>query len=98
MPATPTTLLGSILCRIIFFLLLMSSAIGTAAEPQTSTVMTWSLRDEFRADSKRENPNTDRDEQATWHFLRTTGIDGPVETRQSAVWNTPKTVHPSVSL
>ena len=63
-------------------LLFMMAAAVTAAEPQAPKVMTWSLRDEFRISSKRENPNHDAYEHPTWHFLRTTRSKGPIETRR----------------
>ncbi|MFM7737800.1 MAG: hypothetical protein ACKO9H_00210, partial [Planctomycetota bacterium] len=44
--------------------------------------MTWSLRDEFRTGATRQNPNTDRDGQPVWHFLRTTRSEGPIESRK----------------
>ena len=58
-----------------------------AAPPQafaaqaTGEVMTWSLRSEFQTGSQRANPNLDRDEQPSWHFLRTTTFQGPIESR-----------------
>ncbi len=44
--------------------------------------LTWSLRDEFQTGGSRQNPNTDRDGQIVWHFLRTTRSEGPVESRK----------------
>jgi hypothetical protein len=54
---------------------------GLAAEPIAPQVLTWSLRDDFRAGSGRENPHFDRDDQPTWHSRRTTGSSGPLESR-----------------
>lgn len=45
-------------------------------------VMTWTLRDEYRSGTQRENPNSDRVGEPTWYFLRTTTANGPVESRQ----------------
>ena len=51
-----------------------------ASDPRET--LAWSLRDEFLTGGARGNPNTDREAQPVWHFLRTTRSEGPVETRK----------------
>ena len=61
----------------------VSFAVSVSADDQTRPrTMTWLLRDEFRTQAARENPNSDPEEQPVWHFLRTTRSAGPVESRQ----------------
>lgn len=61
----------------------VSVAVSVRADDQMPPqTLTWSLRDEFRTNAARENPNSDRNEQPVWHFLRTTRSEGPVESRQ----------------
>ncbi|MEI6540004.1 MAG: c-type cytochrome domain-containing protein, partial [Planctomycetota bacterium] len=67
---------------IMFALLGMMPASGMPAEPPLPTEKSWSVRAEFQTGSERANPIVDRDAQARWHLLRTSGFSGPVETRQ----------------
>lgn len=62
-------------------LALLASTVCVADEVPLRT-MTWLLRDEFRTGVARENPNSDREDQPVWHFLRTSRSEGPVETRK----------------
>ncbi|MCY2963313.1 MAG: PSD1 and planctomycete cytochrome C domain-containing protein [Planctomycetota bacterium] len=57
---------------------------STAVVADEAAVRTraWSLRDEFKIGERRENPGSDRENQPTWHFLRTTRSEGPPETRR----------------
>jgi hypothetical protein len=57
------------------------SSLGVADEP-VATELRWNVGEEFLGAANRANPNVDRDGEPTWHFLRTTGMNGPVETRQ----------------
>ena len=41
----------------------------------------WKLSEDFLGKADKANPNSDRNDHPTWHFLRTTGLNGPVETR-----------------
>ncbi|MCY2962091.1 MAG: PSD1 and planctomycete cytochrome C domain-containing protein [Planctomycetota bacterium] len=52
------------------------------ADEPVATESRWNVGKEFLGQAKRANPNVDRDDEPTWHFLRTTGMNGPVETRQ----------------
>ena len=52
------------------------------ADEPVAAVMRWKLSEDFLGQADKANPNVDRDEQPTWHWLRTTGFDGPVEKRQ----------------
>lgn len=53
-----------------------------AVDHMPTSIMTWSLRNEFLTGVARQNPNADREGQPVWHFLRTTRSEGPVESRQ----------------
>ena len=57
------------------------SGLAVADEPVASELR-WKLSEDFRGQANRANPNVDRDDEPTWHFLRTTGMNGPVESRQ----------------
>ena len=51
------------------FLVAAATGLPTPAAEQ----MSWNLAEDYRAGSRRENPNGDRYGEPTWHFLRTTG-------------------------
>lgn len=55
--------------------------IAAVRADETGKVITWSLREEFLTGAARANPNTDREGQPVWHFLRTTRSEGPT------LWN-----------
>ena len=57
------------------------SSLAVADEPGASELR-GKLSEEFLGQANRANPNVDRDGEPTWLFLRTTGMNGPVETRQ----------------
>ena len=57
------------------------SSLAVADEP-VATELRWNVGEEFLGQTNRANPNVDRDGEPTWFFLRTTGMNGPVETRQ----------------
>lgn len=57
------------------------SSLAVADEP-VATELRWHVGEEFLGEANRANPNVDRDGEPTWHFLRTTGLNGPVESRQ----------------
>lgn len=65
MPVIPLLFRASCARTIILLLLIVATKVGTAADPDASTVMTWSLRDDFRTGFERANPNVDRDVQPT---------------------------------
>ncbi|MBM4004954.1 MAG: hypothetical protein FJ295_16975, partial [Planctomycetes bacterium] len=44
--------------------------------------MYWKLSGDFRGQETMVNPLFDRDQEPVWHLLRTTGMEGPVESRQ----------------
>jgi len=44
--------------------------------------MYWKLSGDFRGQEMMVNPLFDRDQEPVWHLLRTTGMEGPVESRQ----------------
>ncbi|MDA1054382.1 MAG: PSD1 and planctomycete cytochrome C domain-containing protein [Planctomycetota bacterium] len=60
---------------------LLAAGASRADEP-VAAVLHWKLSDDFRGKADKANPNSDRDDQPTWHFLRTNEFNGPVETRQ----------------
>ena len=57
------------------------SSIAIAQEPVANNLH-WTISEDLRDQANKANPNVDRDDEPTWHFLRTTGLDGPVVTRQ----------------
>ena len=62
------------------FVILVAAAgfnLARAAEP-----LTWSLARDLRTGNARENPNSDQADFPTWHFLRTTHAEGPLEQRK----------------
>ena len=42
----------------------------------------WNVSKDFLGQANKTNPIVDRGDEPTWHFLRTTGFHGPVETRE----------------
>ena len=50
--------------------------------PAAAEQMSWDLSEDYRAGSRRENPNGDRYGEPTWHFLRTTGRTSELPDRQ----------------
>jgi hypothetical protein len=68
--------------KVLAIVLVCVLSVSVAAKEPPSDVLTWSLRDEFHRGVASENPNTDRDGQPVWHFLRTTRSEGPLETRR----------------
>jgi len=64
----------TLVCSVI-----MDELVADEAQPLT---LTWSLGSDMRVGQARANPNSDREGQACWHFLRTTSSQGPVESRQ----------------
>ncbi|MFN5053769.1 MAG: PSD1 and planctomycete cytochrome C domain-containing protein [Planctomyces sp.] len=52
------------------------------ADDQTVAPMTWTLKQQFRTGSAKQNPNTDIDTESAWYFLRTTQSEGPIESRR----------------
>lgn len=74
-------------CRSVFRCCLaawlaVAASSHVAGEEAPKRTLTWSLREEFRTGAARENPNSDRDGQPAWHFLRTTRSEGPIESRK----------------
>ncbi len=53
-----------------------------AAEGDAGRTMTWSLRDDFRTGTGRQNPETDPLDEPVWHYLRTTRSEGPIGSRR----------------
>ena len=66
---------------LVALLWLGFSSLAVADEPVVSELRS-KLSEEFLGQTNRANPNVDRDGEPTWHFLRTTGMNGSVETRQ----------------
>ncbi|MBC8352471.1 MAG: hypothetical protein H8E66_10815, partial [Planctomycetes bacterium] len=66
---------------LVALLCLGFTSLAVADEPVASELR-WNIGEEFLGQAKKANPNVDRDGEPTWHFLRTTGMNGPVESRQ----------------
>jgi hypothetical protein len=82
MPAKRRSLLGLFIGVLATCLMFIANASRASEASDGPVTMTWSLRNDFRSGAARENPNVDAQEFPTWHFLRTTGVDGPVESRR----------------
>ena len=52
------------------------------AEDQSSSAMTWTLKQLFGTGRAKQDPGADNDTDSVWHFLRTTRSEGPIESRQ----------------
>jgi hypothetical protein len=59
----------------------LTSAVN-AAEGNAGRTMSWSLGDDFRTGTERQNPGTDPLDEPVWHYLRTTRSEGPIESRR----------------
>jgi hypothetical protein len=71
------------LIRLVLVTLCATFAAGRgAADEVPGQTLKWSLRDEFRTGTSRENPNGDRTNELVWYWQRTTSSDGPVESRK----------------
>ncbi len=66
---------------IVAMVCLGFSSLAVANETVASE-LSWNVGEDFPGPANRANPNVDRDGEPTWHFLRTTGFNGPVESRQ----------------
>ena len=73
-PMKTFPLLVALLCLGFF-------SLAVADEPVASE-LGWNVGEEFLGQANRANPNVDRDGEPSWLFLRTTGMNAPVETRQ----------------
>jgi hypothetical protein len=65
--------LTSVLC--------LACACSVAADEPSAVQLQWKLSDDIRSQAVQANPLLDRDQEPVWYLLRTTGVDGPVESR-----------------
>ena len=64
------------------FSMLLAGLLGMAhAADGPPATLSWSLGEDFRTGADRANPAIDGHDEPTWHFLRTTSAEGPVESR-----------------
>ncbi len=69
-------------CSILLALSWFVCVGPVVADQPANGELQWKLSEEFRGGADKENPNADAREYPTWHFLRTTRSEGPIETRR----------------